>query len=241
MVKKAIRKLPTYEQVEKTPKHERIKKWGWAVNRLDAETIALFPLRYCLENLTPEKGREFVEYCRVVGGPGDSRKKLAKVHAIRAAATRPATNTELERIRKRDEKILADLDKVNAVFAEIEKRKRERGELAGDGDTSIERTIIELHELTGMNAAELWESAPHEVDKFVQAGIRKRKAANKSDWLENSTKGWANEFDVSERTITGWFNKGFDFIKKVKHGRYRIDVKHPFIATEGWKKRQGRK
>lgn len=60
-----------------------------------------------------------------------------------------------------------------------------------------------------------------------------------SCWVTNTTKGWAAELDVSEPAITAWSrNPQCDFIKKKKRGFYSIDIRHPFIRTEGWKKKK---
>ncbi len=56
------------------------------------------------------------------------------------------------------------------------------------------------------------------------------------NWKSNSTKGWAIDLDVTEKTIRNWFNEGREFINREKTGRYSIDTKHPFICSEGWKK-----
>jgi len=57
------------------------------------------------------------------------------------------------------------------------------------------------------------------------------------NWQLNTTKGWATEFDVTEKTIRDWVrDSSKSWIKKVKNGWLKVDISHPFIRSEGWKK-----
>ncbi len=73
----------------------------------------------------------------------------------------------------------------------------------------------------------------------ANAEIESLKWANpeRSDWQENTTKGWARKFDVTEQSVRAWCRNSEPWIRKVNHGRYAINMSHPFIVAKGWKNR----
>lgn len=59
--------------------------------------------------------------------------------------------------------------------------------------------------------------------EVLEAWIDTTRHDTTADWQDDSTKGWAAYFGVRGRSITEWANS-FDWIEKIKQGRYRVNV-----------------
>jgi hypothetical protein len=85
-----------------------------------------------------------------------------------------------ETAKKASETIFAEAKKIADLFERHEAPKRKiRAELAGDGDDSFERFLLELRELTGLDFTQLSQQmAENEVYAIAKAAVRKREAEN---------------------------------------------------------------
>jgi hypothetical protein len=95
-----------------------------------------------------------------------------------------ARKKHCEEFRETAEKIskamLAEAKEIADLFERYEAPKRKiRAELAGDGDDSFERFLLELRELTGLDFTQLAEQMPEdEVYAIAKAALRKQEAEN---------------------------------------------------------------
>jgi hypothetical protein len=80
------------------------------------------------------------------------------------------------------------------------------------------------------------ELSARDVLQMIQKFVILHRIEPRSQWITNTTKVWVAELRVSKQTIVRWCREGKPWIESPKRGWYSIDIKHPFIRTEGWKK-----
>jgi hypothetical protein len=102
-----------------------------------------------------------------------------------------------------------------AITEAVEKIRQLRSEI-GSGDDSYERTLLELHEETGLNIVELGNLPCREFDRVLKAAIRKRDSRN---WIPVAT-----EHLKGDRST--WLKKSRNpeknGLRRIAHGQYQV-------------------
>jgi hypothetical protein len=98
----------------------------------------------------------------------------------------------------------------------LKNEKRLRAQLAGDGDDTVERTCLELHEETGLNINELLDLPAREFRRVLSAAIRKRDSRN---WILVHK----DHLLGVDSTLSRAAEKG-DEIRRIRHGRYEVRI-----------------
>lgn len=126
---------------------------------------------------------------------------------------RKITKAEIEKAKAFIETILPKLDAAEQQASEL------RAELAGDGDGTMERWLIELRDETGIDAAAIYNDMDMQTAwKFTRAAIRKRKA--KADpWVIVAVGDCAADRSTLKRHAD---DPAKPWIEKAERGKYRI-------------------
>lgn len=105
--KKSKRKLPTREDILNTHRLSRIDKWKWALNKLDASLLLLFPMAV-EEHLNEAKSREYDAAFRQAVADDDSIAQLRARQQHRRAVLADDSDDSYERY-------LLELHKVTGI------------------------------------------------------------------------------------------------------------------------------
>lgn len=97
----------------------------------------------------------------------------------------------------------------------LKNEKRLRTQLAGDGDDTVERTCLELHEETGLNINELLDLPAREFRRVLLAAIRKRDSRN---WIPVEAEHLMNDRTRLWRKAKEPDKHGL----RRKHGQYQV-------------------
>ena len=101
------------------------------------------------------------------------------------------------------------------IIAAVEQFRQLRLEL-GSGDDSFERTLLELHEETGLNIVELGNLPAREFQRIVKAAIRKRDSRN---WIPVATEHLFFNRSTHKRKKDNPAKSG---LRRIAHGQYQV-------------------
>lgn len=121
------------------------------------------------ENGLPFRPNDYLSIVEEVGAIEFDPKKSLREKFIEAAAAKPGSKTV-------GESVIPD-DVWAALVRAAERTKQLNRDLAGDGDDSNYRALIELVQETGLSVAELNEMSADDFEQFQLAAIRRRDKA----------------------------------------------------------------
>jgi hypothetical protein len=101
------------------------------------------------------------------------------------------------------------------IVAAVDQAAQLRSQI-GSGDESLERTLIELHEETGLNIVELANLPAREFQRILKAAIRKRDSRN---WIPVEIEHLRNERTRLSRMAKTPNESG---LRRIVHGQYQV-------------------
>jgi hypothetical protein len=106
----------------------------------------------------------------------------------------------------------------------LKNEKLLRAQLSGDGDDTIERSCIELHEETGLDFNELLDLPAREFRRVLSAAIRKRDSRNWITVPREHLRG-------VDSTLSRAAEKGNE-IRRIRSGRYQVRIQFLSVWIE---------
>lgn len=149
------------------------------------------------------------------------KKKTLRQKFLEAAKAKPRKKTvgqKAEIEAGADSKALW-LQLLEIHFDEL---KSLRKELSGDGDDSIGRELLELYQETGIDALTLQEMEASEVEKYLRAAIRKRKAQARQWVYFDKSDAWCDRSKLSRHAK----DDKKPHVERVSRGQYRVWESH---------------
>jgi hypothetical protein len=131
------------------------------------------------------------------------RNKKEFLAAVKRSKTSPGKSKE------------SNLAQTARLIAAVEQVTQLRSRI-GSGDSSLERTLLELHEETGLNILEIGNLPAREFQRILKAAIRKRDSRN---WIPVATEHLRNERTRLSRMAKTPNESG---LRRIVHGQYQV-------------------